>query len=469
MAEVRVVDLPSISLEQFTGNDSFIIVDDGNTRRLTRDVLETWLVGNIQGERGEQGVAGRDGVRGVNGTNGTNGTNGLSAYQSAVLEGFVGSVQDWLLSLKGSEGADGDVGANGWTPLLQTETLAGSSYLKISGWVGGTGEKPTLLGYVGDSGIVDNIDFASNIRGSLGDRGLQGEEGAQGVKGDTGDIGFKGDRGYSAYEQAVQNGFVGTVDEWLLSLNASTISSEPNNTITKKIDGLYVPKVDPLAVSDAIDALPDKNIMTDAQKDKLEVLKTSKYLGTYLTSSEIPTLGAVAGNYADVDSGDESVDTERWIYDEQSTTFVKSVSLPVSETPESVKLKYESNLDTNAFTDEEKDKLSQLEVFAPENILYLYDDKVVTSSTQTFNKVDTGDYEILGAEILSTDTVTIRIPQDLDGNFTLSARTSITDGVISVKVYEREFDPVTGLFSANLVVPKDIPVDSSLEVKITKA
>ena len=29
MAEVRVVDLPSISLEQFTGNDSFIIVDDG--------------------------------------------------------------------------------------------------------------------------------------------------------------------------------------------------------------------------------------------------------------------------------------------------------------------------------------------------------------------------------------------------------------------------------------------------------
>lgn len=469
MAEVRVVDLPSISLEQFTGNDSFIIVDDGNTRRLTRDVLETWLVGNIQGERGEQGVAGRDGVRGVNGTNGTNGTNGLSSYQLAVSNGFVGTLTDWLLSLKGANGAAGVNGGNGWSPVFQVETLGTGSYLKVIDWVGGTGVKPTTVGYLGNTGIVTEVTYASNIKGSVGDRGVQGGIGIQGVKGDKGDTGTQGIRGYSPYELAIDSGFIGTRDEWLLSLNASTISSAPNNTITKKIDGLYVPKVDPLAVSDAIDALPDKNIMTDAQKDKLEVLKTSKYLGTYLTSSEIPTLGAVAGNYADVDSGDESVDTERWIYDEQSTTFVKSVSLPVSETSESVKLKYESNLDTNAFTDEEKDKLSQLEVFAPENILYLYDDKVVTSSTQTFNKVDTGDYEILGAEILSTDTVTIRIPQDLDGNFTLSARTSITDGVISVKVYEREFDPVTGLFSANLVVPKDIPVDSSLEVKITKA
>lgn len=100
--------------------------------------------------------------------------------------------------------------------------------------------------------------------------------------------------------------------------------------------------------------------MTDSQKEKLEGLKTSMYLGTFLTSEEIPLEGAESGNYADVDSGKPNIDTERWIYDVEAKKFVKAVSVPASETSESVKVKYEANANTNAFTDALLTKLTNL-------------------------------------------------------------------------------------------------------------
>lgn len=48
--------------------------------------------------------------------------------------------------------------------------------------------------------------------------GPRGARGPQGLKGDKGDKGDQGDIGYSAYEVAVQDGFVGTLSEWLVSL-----------------------------------------------------------------------------------------------------------------------------------------------------------------------------------------------------------------------------------------------------------
>lgn len=384
MAEVRVVDLPSISLEQFTGNDSFIIVDDGNTRRLTRDVLETWLVGNIQGERGEQGVAGRDGVRGVNGTNGTNGTNGLSAYQLAVSNGFVGTLTDWLLSLKGANGAAGVNGGNGWSPVFQVETLSTGSYLKVIDWVGGTGVKPTTVGYLGSTGIVTEVTYASNIKGSVGDRGVQGAIGIQGVKGDKGDTGNQGDMGYSPYDLAVDSGFIGTKDEWLLSLNASTISSEPNNTITKKIDGLYVPAPDTQTLATAIEALPDTNFLSDEQKSKLESLKI--------------------------------------------LTTEKRISI---------------------FDDKVK---------------YYGESGIVGLSDLTFTKVSTGEYTIGDTTGYTVGNVTL--PTDLDGNILLSCTITESTGVITIKTFNRTFDAITGLFTANIGEPTDIPSGKSLGIQL---
>jgi hypothetical protein len=63
-----------------------------------------------QGPQGIQGVAGAAGLPGTNGLNGApglNGTNGLTAYQVAVNNGFVGTEQQWLLSLIGANGTNG--------------------------------------------------------------------------------------------------------------------------------------------------------------------------------------------------------------------------------------------------------------------------------------------------------------------------------------------------------------------------
>lgn len=57
-----------------------------------------------------------------------------------------------------------------------------------------------------------------------GERGEKGEDGATGAKGDTGERGIQGERGQdgengkSAYEIAVENGYVGSKDDWLLDL-----------------------------------------------------------------------------------------------------------------------------------------------------------------------------------------------------------------------------------------------------------
>ena len=110
MAEIKVTDLPTITLDDFTENDRFLVIDDGKARQLTRGVFQQWLTSVVKGEKGDQGPAGRDGINGTNGTNGQKGADGLSAYQIAVSQGYSGSVSSWLTTLKG---AKGDAGNNG--------------------------------------------------------------------------------------------------------------------------------------------------------------------------------------------------------------------------------------------------------------------------------------------------------------------------------------------------------------------
>lgn len=67
------------------------------------------LVENIEltpGPAGEAGAAGED---------------GKSAYQSAVENGFIGTEEEWLNSLKGEKGEDGKFDMNALYDILQTE------------------------------------------------------------------------------------------------------------------------------------------------------------------------------------------------------------------------------------------------------------------------------------------------------------------------------------------------------------
>lgn len=186
MAEIKVTDLPTITLDDFTENDRFLVIDDGKARQLTRGVFQQWLVSAVRGEKGDQGPAGKDGANGINGTTGQKGADGLSAYQIAVSQGFSGTQQSWLNSLKGSTGATGKSGNNGWTPSFKAVPRGSDVILEISDWVGGTGAKPDLVGFLGANGIVSNAINAVNIRGDKGEKGDEGPIGKTGERGTDG-------------------------------------------------------------------------------------------------------------------------------------------------------------------------------------------------------------------------------------------------------------------------------------------
>lgn len=107
----------------------------------------------------------------------------------------------------------------------------------------------------------------------------------------------------------------------------------------------------------------DQSKLTPEEKLKLANFETSKFLGSFLNSESIPVEGAVAGNYADVDSG-TGTKVERWIFDVDTQEFVKSGAKATADTAETVKTKYESNINTNAYTDADKAKLADL-TYAP--------------------------------------------------------------------------------------------------------
>ena len=75
--------------------------------------LAEWL-NSLKGTDGKDGVDGKDGANGINGKDGTdgkdgaNGENGLSAYEIALKNGFVGTESEWLSSLKGKDGVNGN-------------------------------------------------------------------------------------------------------------------------------------------------------------------------------------------------------------------------------------------------------------------------------------------------------------------------------------------------------------------------
>ena len=120
------------------------------------------------------------GFPGTDGTNGTDGTDGLTAYEIAQNAGFSGTEAEWLTSLNGVDGING-VDGTGFT---------GGSYDSNTG----------VITFTSD----DGLGFTTNDL-----RGTDGTNGTNGVDGD------------SAYQIAVNNGFVGTEQEWLTSLEGT--------------------------------------------------------------------------------------------------------------------------------------------------------------------------------------------------------------------------------------------------------
>lgn len=101
----------------------------------------------------------------LDGTDGTDGEDGASAYQVALNNGFVGDQAAWLASLEGDIGDDGE---KGWSPVLAVAIDGDRRVFQISDWTGGQGTKPATGQYIGVAGLTSTIADAVNVRGPEG-------------------------------------------------------------------------------------------------------------------------------------------------------------------------------------------------------------------------------------------------------------------------------------------------------------
>ena len=107
---------------------------------------------------------------------------------------------------------------------------------------------------------------------------------------------------------------------------------------------------------------------TAAEKAKLAGLEGSHYRGTFVNvaalQAALPT--AQEGDYADVDAG-AGAPVQRYIWDESDSEWVAQAGSADPVTAAQVKVLYESNPDTNAYTDAEKSKLAGVAAGATAN------------------------------------------------------------------------------------------------------
>lgn len=222
------------------------------------------------------------------GGGGEPGPPGDSAYQVAVDNGFVGTEAEWLESLVGADGADGPPGEQGepgvqglqgnegpigpqgnigpMGPPLEIDEYGIFDEAKITqietadvDWVflvdplgddradqtqpaslNGDMERHLLFYRASDNAWLDYGIFTGipgpegpqGPQGNQGNPGLQGIQGIPGSPGAPGAPGTPGAAGDSAYQTALDNGFVGTEVEWLASLVGEQGTTTPAYDIT---------------------------------------------------------------------------------------------------------------------------------------------------------------------------------------------------------------------------------------------
>lgn len=129
---------------------------------------------------------------------GAEGIQGLSAYQVAVQEGFVGTEEEWIQSLKGAKGDKGDKGDTG-EGLNIKGALDSENDLPADGQPGDAYIiDGNLYVYVGEGDSVVTNPKWSNVGNIKGEKGDQGEQGPQGNPGPQGEPGEPGEDGVSA-------------------------------------------------------------------------------------------------------------------------------------------------------------------------------------------------------------------------------------------------------------------------------
>lgn len=242
---------------------------------------------------------------------GKDGVDGKSAYEIAVDNGYPGTEQAWLASLKGDKGDTGEPGATGekGEPGEKGDTGAAGKDGRdgTDGAAGRDGENGASAyeiavqhGYSGsETAWLESLNGADGAKGDTGAAGAKGEKGDKGDPGATGVAGKDGAAGKSAYQIAVASGFDGTEQAWLASLKGEKGDKGDTGAAGAKgekgdpgKDGTDVDLTPYAKKTDLISYLPKSGGMMsgdiDMQTSKKEVL-----IGTQKANSSDGT--AVAG------------------------------------------------------------------------------------------------------------------------------------------------------------------------------
>lgn len=157
-------------------------LDDGTVKTETMDVMD-----------GEKGATGDTGAQGIQGIQGIKGDKGDDGYPFLIYKQY-DTIEDYSAS---------DFPEVGLMFMVMTADIDPETEQSIG---------YPVYRYTGD-GYSLVVHLASE--GIKGDKGDKGDTGAQGIQGEKGERGLQGE---SAYEVAVDEGFIGTEEEWLASL-----------------------------------------------------------------------------------------------------------------------------------------------------------------------------------------------------------------------------------------------------------
>lgn len=148
---------------------------------------------------------------------------------------------------------------------------------------------------------------------------------------------------------------------------------------------------------------------TSAEKTKLAGLESSHFKGLHASLAALqaahPT--GAAGDYADVDAG-VGVDVVRYLWDVSDAQWVAQASSGSSMTPAQIKTAYESNPDTNAFSDAEQSKLAGVAAGAtsnPNTTSLAEGSNLYFTTARVLATVLSGLSLATGGAIVGTDTV----------------------------------------------------------------
>lgn len=212
------------------------------------------------------------------------------------------------------------------------------------------------------------------------------------------------------------------------------------------------------------------NAFTDLEKSKLASMESGHFRGQYTSLSAlnvaVPT-GEI-GDYAFVDLG-VGQDVGTYIWDSNDTKWVIQQGQSSAMTPSQIKSGYESNADTNAYTDAEKNKLASAITSETDPTVPSWA-KQSTKPTYTKGEVGLSNVDNIQqatkSEFVSHDSDSVRHITSAERNaWNASAGAGLNLGETSTTAYRGD----RGAIAYNHSQSTHAPIDAQKNSDITKA